>query len=83
MSIGTKKRILSTILLVIVGCTMVACTAIRRQFAPKFEETGVHVGAQQMTEAQCLSCHKEGINGAPKAPSAMLTRTNCVRCHLR
>lgn len=59
-----------------------SCTWIQRRFAPKFTEQGVHAGASQMSEKKCLSCHREGLEGAPKAPEKMLERKKCTRCHL-
>ncbi len=62
---------------------MFSCTIIQRKFAPKFFEQGIHAGASKMSEQTCLSCHREGLKGAPKAPEKMLTRENCIRCHLK
>lgn len=54
------------------------CAAI---FAPRITDTGVH--RMVTSREQCLSCHLEGKNSAPKAPDRMLEndRRNCVRCH--
>jgi hypothetical protein len=59
------------------------CATLKRQFAPKFEAKGIHDKAEEMTETQCLDCHREGKEGAPKAPESMLERKNCVLCHLK
>ena len=60
-----------------------SCTGLKRQFAPKFVAEGVHVGAEKMTEIQCLECHRNGKDSAPVAPKSMLERKNCIQCHLK
>lgn len=60
-----------------------SCTWIQRRFAPMFTEQGVHAEASQMSEERCLSCHREGLQEAPKAPEKMLKRKKCIRCHLK
>lgn len=85
------KKIVSRILLLICRISPIigviglcgSCTWIQQRFAPKFTEQGVHAGASQMSEYKCLSCHREGLNGAPKAPEKMLKRKKCTRCHLK
>lgn len=32
-----------------------------------------------LTSAQCLGCHKEGLNGAPMTPHPV--RLDCTQCH--
>jgi cytochrome c5 len=34
---------------------------------------------QDRADASCLSCHKDGINGAPKTPHP--SKANCLGCH--
>lgn len=60
-----------------------SCVTLQRSFAPKFTATGIHKNAPNMTEKECLSCHREGKEGAPIAPKAMLNRKNCITCHLK
>jgi len=59
------------------------CVIFQRPFAPKFMATGVHENARNMSEAECLSCHRDGKEGAPIAPKSMLERKNCNACHLK
>ncbi len=59
------------------------CVTLKRQFAPKFEAQGVHENAEEMTEVQCLDCHRDGKESAPMAPKSMLERKNCIACHLK
>ncbi len=60
-----------------------SCVSFKRIFAPKFVAEGVHANAEEMTEFQCLECHREGKDQAPIAPKSMLERENCIRCHLK
>lgn len=60
-----------------------SCITLKRQFSPKFEAHGVHENAAEMTEEQCLDCHRYGKDNAPKAPKSMLDRKNCIVCHLK
>ena len=69
-------------ILVVIGLAC-GCVTFQRTFAPKFRATGIHDNAQNMTETECLSCHQEGIEGAPIAPESMLDRKNCIACHLK
>jgi uncharacterized protein YceK len=78
-----KTMVSKIVLAICITSLLGGCTWIQRHFAPKFTEEGVHTGALQMSEDQCLSCHREGREGAPKAPEKMLNRKNCVRCHLK
>ena len=78
-----RNYIYNTVLFICLISVIFSCTAIQRQFAPKFFEQGIHSGASQMSEEKCLSCHKEGLNEAPKAPEKMLNRKNCIKCHLK
>jgi len=50
-------------------------------FAPGITDTRIH--RMVTPKEQCLSCHLEGKEGAPKAPARMLKedRKNCIRCH--
>lgn len=64
-------------------CLSGACVTGTGLFAPKFAAKGVHFNAREMTENQCLECHRDGKEGAPIAPRAMLDRKNCIRCHLK
>lgn len=83
MSRPMTKMVFVFILAVFVISLYAGCAAIQRYFAPKFTEEGVHTGARKMSENQCLDCHREGQEGAPKAPEKMLKRKKCVRCHLK
>jgi hypothetical protein len=49
--------------------------------APRITDTDIHHMVSKREE--CLSCHREGKEGAPVAPDRMLEpdRQNCVRCH--
>jgi len=64
-------------------CLSGACVTGSGLFAPKFIAEGVHLDAREMTENQCLKCHRDGKDGVPIAPKAMLNRKNCIRCHLK
>ncbi len=64
-------------------CLSGACVTGSGLFAPKFIAEGVHLDAKEMTENQCLECHRDGKDGVPIAPKAMLNRENCIRCHLK
>jgi hypothetical protein len=75
-----KRKSIGIIVLIGLCC---GCATLQRSFAPKFTATGVHENAQNMTEEECLSCHREGKDGAPKAPKSMLDRKNCSACHLK
>ena len=68
--------------LIIVVWIFSNCVTIKRAFAPKFTAEGVHENAEEMTEGQCLDCHREGKDQAPIAPKSMLNRKNCILCHL-
>ena len=69
--------------IIILVCLSGACVTGTGLFAPKFVIEGVHLDAGEMTENQCLECHRDGKEGAPIAPKAMLDRKNCIRCHLK
>jgi thioredoxin-related protein len=71
------------IIVLIVLWIFSSCLSLKRQFAPKFEATGSHERAEEMTEVQCLDCHRDGKERAPKAPKSMLERKNCIFCHLK
>jgi hypothetical protein len=60
-----------------------SCVTFKHAFAPKFSAEGVHANAEEMTEFQCLECHREGKDKTPIAPKSMLERENCIRCHLK
>ncbi len=64
-------------------CLSGACVTGTGLFTPKFAAEGAHLDAREMTENQCLECHRDGKEGAPIAPRAMLGRKNCIRCHLK
>ena len=73
---------------IVIGAVIVVwifsgCVTFKRAFAPKFLAEGVHATAEEMTEFQCLECHREGKDQAPIAPKSMLKRENCIRCHLK
>jgi hypothetical protein len=77
------KKVLSILLLAaLAGAALLGCEAFERYGASKFGPEGVHRDARGMTPEKCFECHREGVNGAPKAPESMLGRTNCVGCHL-
>lgn len=69
--------------LVIVVWIFSSCASLKRTFAPKFTAEGVHINAEEMTETQCLECHREGKDQAPIAPKSMLKKKNCIGCHLK
>jgi hypothetical protein len=75
-----KLKMMGIFVLIGMSC---GCVTFQRPFAPKFMATGVHEKARSMTEAECLSCHREGKEDAPIAPKAMLDRKNCIACHLK
>jgi len=75
-----KLKIAGIFVLVGLSC---GCVTLQRPFAPKFAATVVHDNAPSMTESECLSCHREGKDGAPIAPKSMLDRKNCNACHLK
>ncbi len=75
-----KKIVIGTLIIVWIFSS---CVTLKRQFAPKFEAKGIHENAEKMTEAQCLDCHREGKEDAPKAPKSMLERKYCIACHLK
>ncbi len=63
----------------LVSIFLAGCAAL---FAPRITDTFIHRN-RVFSREDCLSCHLEGKDGAPKAPKAMLKegRRNCVRCH--
>lgn len=59
------------------------CATFQRYGAPKFRAEGPHAEAGAMKPEDCFACHREGKDGAPKAPESMYGRENCSWCHLR
>ncbi|MFC2165658.1 hypothetical protein ACFLT2_11760 [Acidobacteriota bacterium] len=75
-----KLKMAGVLILIGLAC---GCVTLQRSFAPKFTATGNHENAPNMTETDCLSCHRAGKDNAPIAPKSMLDRKNCIACHLK